>query len=256
VCSSATATYTKGSSVFDPSEGRIYIFRDVVFDENVFPFARLHPNAGMRLRAELALLPDILKNPSAPSSSDFGNATVRDQTLVNSLPTNTVSRHAPAALSPGSGPVANEEGTTENGAKNSPHFLWPLASHEDMQGMRIGVDPPVPLGAEPGVPSTPNSASSSSAGDIGSPNSSGAVLSGAGSAPGPSTLAHPQPEAPTHGALHNLISINPSWITRPHNTQGGSCPGSRCRRCVCGHWCSCFIFNYPTSGYKASERYN
>jgi hypothetical protein len=159
VCSSATATYTKGSSVFDPSEGRIYIFRDVVFDENVFPFARLHPNAGMRLRAELALLLDILKNPSAPSSSDFGNATVRDQTLVNSLPTNTVSRHAPAALSPGSGPVANEEGTTENGAKNSPHFLWPLASHEDMQGMRIGVDPPVPLGAEPGVPSTPNSAS-------------------------------------------------------------------------------------------------
>jgi hypothetical protein len=72
----------KGFKCLDPSEGRVYISHDVVFDENVFPFARLHPNVGMRLRAELALLPDILKNSSAPSSSDFGNATVRDHWLI------------------------------------------------------------------------------------------------------------------------------------------------------------------------------
>jgi histone deacetylase 1/2 len=37
--------------------GRVYISRDVVFDENVFPFASLHPNAGKRLREETLLLP-------------------------------------------------------------------------------------------------------------------------------------------------------------------------------------------------------
>jgi hypothetical protein len=44
------------------STGRVYISRDVVFDENVFPFALLHPNAGAQLRKELLLLLDLL-NP-------------------------------------------------------------------------------------------------------------------------------------------------------------------------------------------------
>jgi hypothetical protein len=39
------------------STGRVYVSRDVVFDENVFPFAELHPNAGRRLREEILLLP-------------------------------------------------------------------------------------------------------------------------------------------------------------------------------------------------------
>jgi hypothetical protein len=37
--------------------GRVYISRDVVFDENIFLFASLHPNAGRRLREEILLLP-------------------------------------------------------------------------------------------------------------------------------------------------------------------------------------------------------
>jgi hypothetical protein len=65
----------KGFKCLDPSEGRIYISRDVVFDESVFPFASLHPNAGARLRAELSVLPDVLLNPSMP----FGDAKIRDQ---------------------------------------------------------------------------------------------------------------------------------------------------------------------------------
>jgi histone deacetylase 1/2 len=36
----------KGYKCLDVSTGRIYISRDVVFDEQVFPFAALHPNAG------------------------------------------------------------------------------------------------------------------------------------------------------------------------------------------------------------------
>jgi hypothetical protein len=49
------------------STGRIYISRDVVFDENIFPFASLHPNAGARLRAEILLLPS---NTSSISSNE------------------------------------------------------------------------------------------------------------------------------------------------------------------------------------------
>jgi hypothetical protein len=78
----------KGFKCLDPSVGRVYISRDVIFDENIFPFAYLHPNAGARLRAELSLLPDVLKNPT---STKFGNTQMRDQTLVNPLPTNVVS---------------------------------------------------------------------------------------------------------------------------------------------------------------------
>jgi hypothetical protein len=41
--------------------GRIYISRDIVFDETIFPFASLHSNAGARLRAEIDLLPFYLQ---------------------------------------------------------------------------------------------------------------------------------------------------------------------------------------------------
>jgi hypothetical protein len=41
----------------DVTSGRVYISRDVVFDENVFPFASLHPNAGRRLTQDILLLP-------------------------------------------------------------------------------------------------------------------------------------------------------------------------------------------------------
>jgi hypothetical protein len=51
----------KGFKCLDPSKGRVYISRDVVFHEHVFPFSLFHPNAGARLRAKLALLPNVLK---------------------------------------------------------------------------------------------------------------------------------------------------------------------------------------------------
>lgn len=54
----------KGFKCLDVNEGRVYISHGVVFDETIFPFASLHPNAGARLRSEI-LLPDHLKNPTA-----------------------------------------------------------------------------------------------------------------------------------------------------------------------------------------------
>lgn len=53
----------KGFKCLDISSGRVYISRDVTFDENIFPFAQLHSNAGARLRSELLLLPHHLLNP-------------------------------------------------------------------------------------------------------------------------------------------------------------------------------------------------
>jgi hypothetical protein len=47
----------KGFKCLDVSTGRIYISRDVAFDESIFPFAKLHPNPGVRLRSEILLLP-------------------------------------------------------------------------------------------------------------------------------------------------------------------------------------------------------
>jgi hypothetical protein len=50
------SNHRKGYKCLDPSNGRIYISLDVVFDEEVFPFHSMHPNAGARLRTELSLL--------------------------------------------------------------------------------------------------------------------------------------------------------------------------------------------------------
>jgi hypothetical protein len=58
--------------------------RDVVFDEHVLWFARLHPNAGARLRAELSILPNALINHDAR----FGDAILLDHCDDNSLSTN------------------------------------------------------------------------------------------------------------------------------------------------------------------------
>jgi hypothetical protein len=52
----------KGVKCLDISTGRVYISRDVVFDEDVFPFKELHPNAGALLRRDILLLDSSLHN--------------------------------------------------------------------------------------------------------------------------------------------------------------------------------------------------
>lgn len=53
----------KGFKCLDISSGRIYISRYVVFDEEVFPFSLLHPNAEALLPKEIVLLQNHLLNP-------------------------------------------------------------------------------------------------------------------------------------------------------------------------------------------------
>lgn len=47
----------KGFKCLDIPTGRIYISRDVTFDEHVFPFSKLHSNAGARFTSESLLIP-------------------------------------------------------------------------------------------------------------------------------------------------------------------------------------------------------
>jgi hypothetical protein len=60
------------------AQGHVYISHDVVFDETVYPFAKLNPNAGVHLREELSLIPLVdrvglcLTNPAL---ADFPNPT-------------------------------------------------------------------------------------------------------------------------------------------------------------------------------------
>jgi hypothetical protein len=48
--------FHKGYKCLDVPSGHIYISQDVIFDEEVFPFSTLHPNAGARLRSKIELL--------------------------------------------------------------------------------------------------------------------------------------------------------------------------------------------------------
>jgi hypothetical protein len=52
----------KGFKCLDLSTVRTYIPRDVVFDENIFPFSTLQHNTNPRLREEILLLPPLLIN--------------------------------------------------------------------------------------------------------------------------------------------------------------------------------------------------
>jgi hypothetical protein len=40
----------RGYKCLEPKSGRVYISRDVIFDETFFPFSSLHPNAGAQLK--------------------------------------------------------------------------------------------------------------------------------------------------------------------------------------------------------------
>jgi hypothetical protein len=57
----------KGFKCLGVTEGRIYISREVVFDETVFPFSKLNPNVGARLRADILLLPTNTQLLAVPS---------------------------------------------------------------------------------------------------------------------------------------------------------------------------------------------
>jgi hypothetical protein len=62
-------THHKGYKCLDISTGRVYTSHDVVFDKYVFPFFKLHPNAGACLHLEISPLPANLVLSSSGGSS-------------------------------------------------------------------------------------------------------------------------------------------------------------------------------------------
>lgn len=112
----------KGFKCLDPSSGRVYISRDVVFDETLFPFAQLHPNAGAHLRAEISLLDPAFINTT---TSDQGGEQLDDHMFnspntsdfVDESRTGSTPAGAHGANSPISGPKENF-GTTPMAASS------------------------------------------------------------------------------------------------------------------------------------------
>jgi hypothetical protein len=81
-------TLHKGFKCLNVVEGRVYVSRDVVFDETVYPFSKLNPNAGARLRGEIQLLSS---NSTFMPSSASGDELIVDSTAnmhVIPMPTN------------------------------------------------------------------------------------------------------------------------------------------------------------------------
>jgi hypothetical protein len=94
------SVHHKGYKCHDVSTGRVYISRDVVFDESVFPFSKLHSNAGTRLRSEISLLPSSLIDPMM-----IGGNIMNDTNIC--MPPNSSLQHAPVLVSSGATPAAN-----------------------------------------------------------------------------------------------------------------------------------------------------
>jgi histone deacetylase 1/2 len=76
------SSHHKGVKCLDPSTSRVYISRDVVFDESIFPFANLNPHIGKCLQKDILLFP-------THTSSTSGDAHIDDYMPLPVVPTVT-----------------------------------------------------------------------------------------------------------------------------------------------------------------------
>ena len=109
----------KGVKFLDIPTGRVYISRDVVFDETQFPFSKLHPNAGALLHKEIILLPPNL------TGFDQGGNNFDDQLLANSH--NRVHELCDDA-------AENCEENSEEIIPNASHFMCPALGDKSSLG--------------------------------------------------------------------------------------------------------------------------
>jgi hypothetical protein len=146
------------------SPGRVYISRDVVFDENIFPFANLHCNAGSRLQSEILLLPPDLVN----FSRDMNNSvypmanTSREllQSCQDSTPGTSLEHEQLSSSTSGEEPVVIQV------FPNSTHGPFPFGINDastpiEMDSRALGssdqeADLPVQLETAPASPSAPS----------------------------------------------------------------------------------------------------
>lgn len=124
----------KGFKCLDPAEGHVYISHDIVFDESVFPFTQLHPNAGTRLRFEISLLPDALLSPI----SCLGDAIVHDLSASSPMSTNPLMSSARSPDHAGS----NVDENSSDLGDHRRYFMCP--GHGDSNGPRVEADSAAP----------------------------------------------------------------------------------------------------------------
>jgi hypothetical protein len=84
------STLHKRYKCLDLSTGRIYTSQNVIFYEQVFPFSSLHPNAGPRLQAEIALYPTLFPYLNTRVLSTNGHTNKFSPASNQSLPTSGV----------------------------------------------------------------------------------------------------------------------------------------------------------------------
>jgi histone deacetylase 1/2 len=159
----------KGYKCLDPSSGRVYISRDVIFDEAVFPFSDLHENAGARLRKDVELLPDLFYLPRGTM--------VHDSSMINSS-------HMPANPS--------HSCTNQNLEQNGVQAPILHDASQDPTGAAPGADPPAPL-APPAVSSSSGSAPQQ-------PLPASPTASPTATSTAPQSASPPSPRVPASGA--------------------------------------------------------
>jgi hypothetical protein len=183
----------KGVKCLDVSTGRIYISRDVVFDENVYPFQFLHPNAGAQLRKEIMLLPDYL----TPNTSSH-NEDIHVDDHMHIVP---VTDPVQVPDDPSDDAPSNSGETAENSSSNDASL--------DAQQFSHGADPHVDSASEEA-----SSGSGSESASAASPAPGRASASPVASLPG-----HPQ-GATSRAALVVADRAGPS--APPHASPGTS----------------------------------
>jgi hypothetical protein len=208
----------KGFKCLDPTEGRIYVSRDVVFDEHVFPFSTMRPNVGALLKAELRFLLDL-------SFHSSGDGNLLDPIVTSPLPTNH-SQSSFGDLPPGgenSGPNGGE--MSQNGATHGDnsggHRVCPLAGSGET-GSRSHADMPrqTVVGASESSPGFP---SQSSAGDNTGRQPGGAGSSTAGAVSPHSSLGRASPQTDPQRVL-SPSSHTPASAVEADSTGSGVAP--------------------------------
>ena len=137
----------KGFKCLDITARRVYISRDVVFDETVFPFAKLNPKAGASIRSEVLLLSE---NPSS-LPLDHGDEHIANDHLGNS--------HENSAINFGGNSVVHYDFMQQQRTS---------AEHEEDSGAAPGADSGDP-GVDPPSPAAPGSGSAPASGSAGPP---------------------------------------------------------------------------------------
>jgi hypothetical protein len=165
----------KGFKCLEPSTRQVYISRDVIFDESIFPFESLHPNTGARLRKVILLFPNHLLNP------DSGGVECTNSNVTNDHPNHNNQNSGEDALfqdsedtedaeDPGAYFQADPLPRSGAGSQADPPDASPGVSHGSAT---LGASPPATRGGtDTALPTAPIAALQQLSAPTGSPGSS------------------------------------------------------------------------------------